>query len=781
VNQSSVGQPPSRRKKWLRLALPVGAVAALAAGVLIAVAPSASASVRFEVENLDGSGNNIDNPTWGQAGQPYLRVGTAHYADGISQQVSGPNARFVSNRIINDGTGAFAVFSERRLSQMAWQWGQFLDHTFALRANSGPTATADNIDFSQNDPMESFTNSLGTIAMNRSAQAPGTGTSTANPRQQTNTITSYLEAQNVYGSSATRLDWLRNGPVDGDPTNNQATLMMSPTNYLPKASQRGNAATAPAADTDGRLAAHTQDRRIAGDARANENIGLTAMHTVFAREHNRIVGLLPSSLSEEDKFQIARRVVIAEEQFITYQEWLPAMGVSLPIYTGYKPNVNATISNEFATAAYRVHTQIHGDFESPVAAGQFTTAQLDQFRAESLTVNVDATGAGTISTPMAVAFFNPDILEQLGLGTMLLAEQEQQYNNDETITPQMRDELFQIPSSQNPNCLVSALLSQCYNTVSDLGAIDIQRGRDHGLGTYNQVRAAFGLPAKTSFTAITGEASDTFPSDPNLTKGNEINDPRSLDVVKAFDIDGNSIATDGTAAQNATRVVRRTPLAARLKAIYGSVDNVDPFIGVFSEPHVPGTEFGETNLAIWTHQFQALRDGDRFFFENDLGTLNNIKETYGIDFRTTLAQVIARNTDASTASQLHDNVFLVAEDDLPAAACSVNYTINRTSLFTYEATIKITNNTSTAVNGWSLRYQHAQGQDIETTAGAIFSQSGGTTNGRDVTVSSIPETAVIQPHATQTVAELTSIFDGSLNSIPVNFSLNNQRCSSNHS
>src|SRR5262249_39676139 len=145
---------------------------------------------------------------------------------------------------------------------------------------------------------------------------------------------------------------------------------------------------------------------------------------------------------------------------------------------------------------------------------------------------VDATGAGTIAIPMAGAFFNPDVLEQLGLGTILLGEEEQQYNNDETITPQLRDELFQNPPSQNPHRLVSAELNQCYNTVSDLGAIDVQRGRDHGLGTYNQVRAAYGLPARTSFTGITGEASDAFPADPNLTKGNEINDPRSLDVVQ---------------------------------------------------------------------------------------------------------------------------------------------------------------------------------------------------------------------------------------------------------
>jgi hypothetical protein len=83
-------------------------------------------------------------------------------------------------------------------------------------------------------------------------------------------------------------------------------------------------------ETVGRLLNNPGNAVAAGDKRANENIALTATHTLFAREHNRIVGLLPNTLSQEDKFQIARRVVIAEQQYITYNEWLPAMGVALP-------------------------------------------------------------------------------------------------------------------------------------------------------------------------------------------------------------------------------------------------------------------------------------------------------------------------------------------------------------------------------------------------------------------------------------------------------------------
>ncbi|MGZ8717399.1 MAG: peroxidase family protein [Gaiellaceae bacterium] len=89
---------------------------------------------------------------------------------------------------------------------------------------------------------------------------------------------------------------------------------------------------------------------------------------------------------------------------------------------------------------------------------------------------------------------------------------------------------------------------------------------------------------------------------------------------------------------------RRSPLAARLKTIYGNVKNVDAFVGMVSEPHVAGTEFGPLQLAIWKRQFQGLRDGDRFFYRND-PVLQQIHTSYRVTFRHTLSELIALNTD----------------------------------------------------------------------------------------------------------------------------------------
>ncbi|HET9140702.1 peroxidase family protein, partial [Actinophytocola sp.] len=301
---------------------------------LVGSAGTASAAVPFAIQSLDGSGNNVANPTWGATGRPYARVAAARYTDGRSQAPTGPNSRSVSNRLINDV--AQNIFSERQLDAWGWTWGQFLDHTFGLRQAGTDTQ---NIAFNPNDPLEEFRNDFGVIQMDRSAPAPGTGVN--NPRQQINTVSSYIDAFSVYSGSPTRLDWLREGSVDGNPTNNSARLLMQ-NNYLPRRDARGNAATAPPMDVDGILRANPNSAMVAGDVRANENLFLTATHTLFAREHNRIVASLPSSLSEEDKFQIARRVVIAEQQFITYNEWLPAMGVPIPAYSGYKNNVDST-------------------------------------------------------------------------------------------------------------------------------------------------------------------------------------------------------------------------------------------------------------------------------------------------------------------------------------------------------------------------------------------------------------------------------------------------------
>jgi hypothetical protein len=632
-----------RRKAMVAIAVLVVATAAGATN-------SKAATVPMILRSLDGSGNNIAHPDWGRAGTQYVRVAKANYANGIAKMVGGPPTRYVSNRIFNDvGQN---LFSERGISQWGWTWGQFMDHDFGLRdetaAESGPIA------WTASDPLEAFrTNDFGAIDFARTPAAPGTGVTT--PRQQINTISSYIDGSNVYGTTSARLDWLRAGPVDGNPANNSASLLL-PGGYLPRVTERGNASTAPAMDLMGPLMGAPTKAAVAGDVRANENIALTATHTLFAREHNRIVAALPNVLTQEEKFQIARRVVGAELEYVTYNEFLPAMGVTLPAYKGYDPGANAGLSNEFAAVGYRAHSMIHGEFEVTVAPTRYKAAELAAFTAGGIKVETDEPGSVTLVIPLSVAFGNPDLLQKVGEAEVLKSlGGERQYKNDEQIDNSLRSVLFQVPKPGIPDpsvCGTPVINPNCFTGVQDLGAIDIERGRDHGMPYYNDLRRAYGLAPKTTFNAITGESTASFPSDPLVDRKNPIDDPNILDFVELRDAAGTKL-TPGSdeAAEDAVTGVRRTTLAARLKAVYGSVDKVDAFTGMVSEPHVAGSELGELQLAIWKKQFQSLRDGDRFFYATD-PALPLIRQVFGIDYRQTLGQIITRNTGATVQANV---------------------------------------------------------------------------------------------------------------------------------
>ena len=581
-----------------------------------------------DVRSLDGSGNNQAHPNWGRAGTLFRRVAFANYRDGSSSLVGGPSPRAISNRVFNDlGQN---IFSENDISQWGWAWGQFIDHDMDLREKTAAESAP--IPFDATDPLEQFRNDTGQIAFSRTPTAPGTGTSRSNPRQQVNNLSSFIDASQVYGGSDSRLAWLKAA--------NGFDLFM-PNSYLPHASAKPGA---PPMDLMGQLAGNPSDAVVAGDVRANENIALTAIQTLFAREHNRIANSLPSFLSPDDRFQIARRVVGAEIQYITFTQFLPAFGVSLPPYRGYDPSVNPSITNEFATVGFRAHSMVHGEFEPTVPAGTFDASRLASFQAEGIHVELNPDTTVTLVVPLNLAFGNPDLLQQIGIGPILQSLGEREYNNDEQIDNSMRSVLFQVPkpgATDPAACNEPSPNPDCYAEIADLGADDIQRGRDHGMPSYNDLRAAYGLAPARSFTDITGESTQSFP------KGLDDDNPTILDFLGLEDANGNPVAIGDP--DNAVSGVRRTTLAARLRALYGNTNSVDAFVGMVSEPHVHGSDLGPLQMAIWRQQFTALRDGDRFFYAND-PQLGLIRSLYGINYQQTLAQVIAHNTTATVPS-----------------------------------------------------------------------------------------------------------------------------------
>jgi len=292
---------------------------------------------------------------------------------------------------------------------------------------------------------------------------------------------------------------------------------------------------------------------------------------------------------------------------------------------------------------------IHGEIEMETSAARYDEDASAEFRADGL--EVESVGEDVeIAVPLNVAFGNPELLTALGLGPVLQGlAGEAQYRNDEQIDNQLRSVMFQLPDeavAEPDACLDGPTLNDCFALVADIGTLDIARGRDHGMPLYTDMRAFYGLPAFVSFTDLTGESSEHFPTDDPLVHiADPLNDPDILDFIALRDVDGIPLALGSEAADDdAVTGVRRTTLAARLKAIHGEVTRLDAFVGMVSEPHLPGSELGELQHAMWKAQFEALRDGDRFHYLWS-HPLRDLESELQRETRRGISRVASRNTE----------------------------------------------------------------------------------------------------------------------------------------
>ena len=517
---------------------------------------SAPATPPAQTYSLDGTGNNQSNPQWGAAGAAMIRKATAAYADGISSPAgtTRPSARAISNLLSAQDD---SVVNNRHLSDFIYVWGQFLDHDINLTSvGSEAFSIAVPSGDASFDP-----DGTGTVMMRfaRSLTASGTGTSQSNPREQMDGVSAYIDGSMVYGSDSTRAAALRTF-TNGELRTSDGNMMPYNTTGLPNAN-------------DAHLLADNQ-LFLGGDIRANENPDLIAIQTLFVREHNRIARATKQAnptWPDEKIFQTARGQVIAEIQAITYNEYLPALlgRDALAPYRGYQAKTNPAITNEFATAAFRFG---HSVLDSEIAR-----------------LNDDGSEVSSGSLTLRESFFNAAVFDP----TLP--------NHEGDIDPFLKS-----AASGNAQEVDLLLIDDIRNFLFgapgqggfDLAALNIQRGRDHGLADYNTTRAAYGLPRVRTFSDIT---------------------------------------TDRTTQ-------------AKLKTLYGSVDNIDLWIGGLAEDHVRESSVGPLFQRIIVDQFMRLRSGDRNWYETtftgrELGQLRS----------TRLSDVLRRNTSLRT---LQHNVFV---------------------------------------------------------------------------------------------------------------------------
>ena len=233
-----------------------------------------------------------------------------------------PSPREISNSVCFNPNGM--VLDEDGLSDMNWLWGQFITHDidFTLTQNGRVDGAAERIDIPVPsgdlwmDPQGTGSNM---IMMFRSIYNQSTGFENTT-REYPNSVTGWIDGSSVYGSSQATADWLRTGhggllKVTSDPNGDLLPLAAEDDDTAPSMSFVGFSAS---------------ERYIAGDSRANEHVGLTAIHILFVREHNRIAEVLESQNPEwtdEEIYQTARKYVTALMQQITYQEYLPSMNI----------------------------------------------------------------------------------------------------------------------------------------------------------------------------------------------------------------------------------------------------------------------------------------------------------------------------------------------------------------------------------------------------------------------------------------------------------------------
>ncbi|CAJ0965847.1 unnamed protein product, partial [Ranitomeya imitator] len=418
-----------------------------------------------------------------------------------------------------------------------------------------------------NDPR--FTNRSDCIPLFRSSPVCTPGSPI---REQINILTSFLDGSQVYGSDLPLSFALRNNT-------NQLGLMAINQNFT------DNGLAYLPFQTEGEdFCVLTNVSSgipcfLGGDPRVSEQPGLTAFHTLFVRAHNTIATELRRMnprWSGETIYQEARKVVGGILQKITYKDWLPLLLGSemprvLPPYKAYNESVDPRVANVFTVVFRMGHTLIQ----------PLIYRLADGYR--------PYTPAPT--SPLHMTFFNSwRVVRQGGIDPLLrglMANRAKLNRQNQLVVDELRERLFLL-----------------FKRVGlDLPALNLQRGREHGLPGYNAWRRFCGFSA-----------------------------PKNLNEL--------------------TTVLNNRELAQKFINLYGTPENIDIWVGGVAEPLVRNGRIGQLLTCLIGNQFRRARDGDRFYYENP-GVFTPAQRN-AIE-RVTFARVICDNTKITEVPR---NVFL---------------------------------------------------------------------------------------------------------------------------
>ncbi|XP_061178167.1 peroxidase-like protein [Saccostrea echinata] len=290
---------------------------------------------------------------------------------------------------------------------------------------------------------------------------------------------------------------------------------------------------------------------MAGDHRPSETPTLTVPHITWLRRHNLIADALRRATgirNDEILFQEARRIVIAQLQHVTYNEFLPAL---LDDFTMNYFNLQSRSSG---------HSDVYNDRLDPRTINAFGVAAYRM--GHSLVRNIVGhdRGFGKIQVFNVSDFFEvPDLMFKNGYEFMARwMSRAPKSRSDRFLVNGIRNELFKSPIEGEDSETMSL----------DLGALNIQRGRDHGIPPYNAYREFCGLRRARFFATVPGGLVDHTPQ-----------------------------------------------AAAALQRTYRHPDDIDLYAGGLSETPRKGSILGPTFQCLIGYQFGLYKHGDRFWYE----------------------------------------------------------------------------------------------------------------------------------------------------------------------
>ncbi|KAF0303555.1 Chorion peroxidase [Amphibalanus amphitrite] len=440
------------------------------------IEPEISCDRSNKYRTADGSCNNLKTPSLGRSGTGLHRLLNSTFSDGIfGPRLLGsggsplPSARRLSTSLLSTNANA-----DGRVAVSLPVFAEFLSHdlqqtgVFRLEGDRPlDCCAADNhpqclpISVSGDDPVFS---AAGRRCMSMTRSLPAAERQCLpRPAAPLSRQTAFLDGSGLYGATAAdtrRLRELRGGRLRSNdgllPTRDarDATAENTILSAVTSGRRRRDAFGRPSIGFPGNglFARHPFSNH-----RANEQLHGALLHTVWLREHNRVADELARNhpdWDDERLFQEARRVVVAQLQHITYNEFVPGtLGYEyaatrglLPLSVGFSPLYNASVDPrpavEFSTAAFRAgHSKLQGMLRLVSRSGQVDNSKLTD-------------GA-----------FNPAPLVDGGFFVRLA-----------------RGMIDQPAESTDAN-FAAAVHGEMLGGV-DLPALTIQRGRDQGLATY---------------------------------------------------------------------------------------------------------------------------------------------------------------------------------------------------------------------------------------------------------------------------------------------------------